>query len=129
VSTSLRVLIVDDDLNKRLFIARSVAAVYHDAIIVQCYSGQDALDYVTSAPVDALVTDHSMTPIDGITLIKRMRAYGSKIPIVMVTGDAAISKFALEAGADQVLSSLEIDTTGSTLKSLLAANPKRSAKD
>jgi FixJ family two-component response regulator len=60
-----------------------------------------------------------MNPVDGITLIKHMRDFGSKMPIIMVTGDAAIAPIALRAGANQVLSALEINSTGEALQALL----------
>lgn len=115
----LKVLVVDDDLNKRLFMAHAVGTTFQDAVIVQCYSGQAALDYMSTSRIDALVTNHSMHPVDGITLIKRLRQGGAKLPIIMVTGDPNVTHDALGAGADHVIPSHEVKTTGNVLRDLL----------
>lgn len=126
---SLKVLVVDDDLNKRLFMAHSVATTFQDAVIVQCYSGQTALDYIATSPVDALVTNHSMHPVDGITLITRLRTAGATLPILMVTGDPGVAEEAREAGADQVIASADIKTTGDVLRTLIERRKGAARRD
>ena len=49
------------------------------------YDGQEALDYLESGNYDAAVLDIMMPKMDGITLLKKLRAAGNNIPVLMLT--------------------------------------------
>ncbi len=76
-------------------------------------SSKEALDRLQSQQYEAIVVDYSLPDIDGIELLKILRAQGSQIPFIMFTGkgrdDTAVQ--ALNNGADFYLekgSSLQV---------------------
>jgi two-component system, chemotaxis family, chemotaxis protein CheY len=71
--------------------------------VIEAVDGEDALDRLAGAPVQMLITDLNMPNVDGIELIRRVRANPQYkyIPIIMVTteSDAGKKQLAREAGA------------------------------
>ena len=49
------------------------------------FNGEDALMYIESGNYDAAVLDIMMPKMDGISVVKKARASGSKLPIMMLT--------------------------------------------
>ena len=120
----LRLLLVDDDDNKRLLLAHSLLERFSSAFLFQCRSGAEAIAYLSTRAVDAVVTDHSMTPVNGIELISWVRDRGLQIPVVMVTGHPEIEETALEAGATKVIPFARFTEIGDIVARLLIAwNP------
>jgi two-component system chemotaxis response regulator CheY len=62
--------------------------------VVEAADGSDALKKATAAPIDMLITDLNMPVMDGIELIRRMRALPNYkfIPIVMLTTESTDTK-------------------------------------
>ena len=71
--------------------------------VIEAVDGKDALDRLAGAAVQMLITDLNMPNIDGIELIRRVRATPEYkyIPIIMVTteSDAGKKQLGREAGA------------------------------
>ena len=69
------------------------------------YNGEDALAYLESGDYDAAVLDIMMPKLDGITVLKRVRAAGNRIPILMLTAKSEIEDrvLGLDSGADDYL--------------------------
>ena len=74
-------------------------------------NGEEGLKYVNSHPVHAVVTDLQMPVMDGVTLIRYLRASGFSGPILALSNysDFNLVRGALTAGAYDYL--LKIDTT------------------
>jgi PleD family two-component response regulator len=70
-----RVLEVDDSATVRKVLHATLAEAGYD--VVEVVDGADALEKLTGAPVDVLVTDLTMPNIDGINLIQ----FGSPNPL------------------------------------------------
>ena len=70
--------------------------------VMTCYSGEEALSYLKSHPVMAVISDYDMPEMNGIELLRQIRELYPRLPFVMLTGndckDTAIA--ALNAGAD-----------------------------
>ncbi len=95
------VLVVEDDLEMRGYIARELSEDYN---IVVAANGEDALKQLESRRVDLVVSDIMMPGIDGCELcnqIKSTSAY-SHIPVILLTAAVGMETRieTLEAGAD-----------------------------
>lgn len=99
----LHLLVTDDDLDKRMLLTRAIAREFPRASIFECHSGQEALDFFDRNPVDAVVTNHSMFPVNGIELVQELRRRGSSVPIVMVSSHTETRTEAEAAGVDLFL--------------------------
>ena len=68
-------------------------------------SGADAFDYASSGEYDGLVLDIMMPEMDGVTLLKKLRAQGITTPALFLTARTEIDQRieGLDAGADDYL--------------------------
>ena len=69
------------------------------------YNGQDALDYLENGDYDCAVLDIMMPKMDGITVLKRIRAQGINLPVLLLTAKSEIDDRVegLDSGADDYL--------------------------
>lgn len=102
---SLFILVVDDNPDDLYLIRRDLVALGHRVAGVS--TAAEALDHIAQAHPDVLMTDVGLPGMDGIELLKTVRARtgGSWIPSLVFTGslDEATQMRALEAGADAYL--------------------------
>ncbi len=87
-STAARVLVVDDDPRERQDLAKILSSLGYVAEMAQ--DGEEALEKLGAAPVDAIVTDLMMPRMDGYTLLKTLLARGDLTPAVVLTGLGSI---------------------------------------
>ena len=85
------VLTVDDSSSIRQMVALTLKGAGYQ--VVEAVDGQDGLDKAKSAKVDLVLTDQNMPRMDGLTLVKSLRATPqySTTPILLLTtesGDA-----------------------------------------
>ena len=119
MSRALKFLVVDDDAEKRFLIVYHLQHEFKGVELVQCDSGAAAMAHLEQNAVDALVTDNSMSPINGLELITWLRGRDLKLPVVMVTGNPEIELVAMKAGATVVVNSQNFRDVGPLLKKLL----------
>ncbi|MDR0996302.1 MAG: response regulator [Zoogloeaceae bacterium] len=85
-----RVLSVDDNrINLR--VARGFLQRFAPMEIVDCLSGQEALDAVKTGRFDLIFMDHMMPQMDGVETVRRLRAQGgwlADVPIIALTANA-----------------------------------------
>ena len=69
------------------------------------YNGEDALLYIESGDYDVAVLDIMMPIMDGITVLKKTRASGNNIPIIMLTAKSEVDDrvLGLDSGANDYL--------------------------
>lgn len=69
------------------------------------FNGEDALQYLETGNYDAAILDIMMPKMDGITVLKKARAQGIQIPILMLTAKAEIDDkvLGLDSGANDYL--------------------------
>ncbi len=69
------------------------------------YDGEDALGYLQSGNYDAAVLDIMMPGMDGITVLKKIRAAGNRLPILMLTAKSEVDDkvLGLDSGANDYL--------------------------
>lgn len=111
----MRILLAEDERP----LARAIVKVFEknnysaDAV----HNGEDALLYLEGGNYDVVVMDIMMPKMDGITALKKLRANGNRIPILLLTAKAETDDkvFGLDSGANYYLTK-PFDT-----KELLAA--------
>lgn len=116
---SPKILVVDDDENKRLLIARFLELHFGDARITLCDSGEQAMEHLSHHPIDALITNHSMQPVNGVELTHWARSRFPALPILMVTGNPGIAQEAMNAGATHVMEFARYAEIGPILRRVL----------
>ncbi|MDB5718660.1 MAG: DNA-binding response regulator [Sphingomonas bacterium] len=99
----MRILIVEDDDETNRFVARGLAELGHH--VVTSADGRDGLFQATGDQFDALIVDRMLPGLDGLSLIKALRAAGNMTPALMLTavGGIADRVAGLEGGADDYL--------------------------
>lgn len=96
------VLIVDDDLGTGRLLALLIRHIGHEAAFVE--SGAQALEYLSTHRPDLVILDVMMPGIDGLEVLKRMRAdpHTADLPVVMFSAlsDPQFRQVAREKGAN-----------------------------
>jgi two-component system, NtrC family, response regulator HydG len=98
-----RILIVDDTVDTLEVLQRNLKA---EGYYVQTAThAQAALNILEHSPIDLLITDLRMPDIDGLDLIRHVRAHFRDIAVIMITGYASIESAvsAVKAGAEDYL--------------------------
>lgn len=101
--SKFNVLVVEDEKNICDFITKTLLA--HDYHTVSAANGASALSLITSLCPDIILLDLGLPDIDGMEIIRQVRAW-SECPIIVVSArtqeDDKVQ--ALDAGADDYLS-------------------------
>ena len=99
----MRLLLAEDEkeLSKALVIILERNNYSVDAV----YDGKEALEYLESNNYDALILDIMMPKMDGITVLKTIRAQGNTIPILLLTAKSEVDDkvSGLDSGANDYL--------------------------
>jgi len=78
------ILVVEDDAENRTAMVKVLeAAGYH---VRESDNGQQALDMLYASSIDILLTDLRMPVMDGAELLKRAKALGQDIEVILITG-------------------------------------------
>jgi CheY-like chemotaxis protein len=91
--TRKTILIVDDD-QASLQAMRSVLAEDFDVVLAS--DGRQALDVFAARPIDLVICDVLMPNMDGIEMLRALRALSATVPVVTISGGGTI-------GADNYL--------------------------
>lgn len=99
----MRILLVEDDPRMSALLARGFAEEGH--VVERAAAGAKALDTVMSAEFDVVVLDVMLPEMDGIQIVRRMRARDNRTPVLMLTARDANADvvLGLNAGADDYL--------------------------
>ena len=79
-----RILVVDDERLARANLARVLEREGH--LLRQAASGEEALALLRDEPADLVITDLAMPGMDGMALLRAVRAEHPQTEIIMVTG-------------------------------------------
>ena len=79
---------------------------FHKYTVDAVYDGEEALDFIKSEHYDGIILDVMMPKMDGVEVLKKLRAMGIKTPVMMLTAKDAIEDriTGLDSGADDYLS-------------------------
>ena len=99
----MRVLIVDDEPKMAALVARALREEGHAADTAGL--GEDALWMAQAAPYDAIVLDVMLPGLDGVEVLRRLRAREVWTPVLLLTARDAVGDRVggLDAGADDYL--------------------------
>ena len=86
------VLAVDDSASIRSLVSYVLEQAGFDVVVVE--DGQEALDYAQENTVDLVLTDINMPKLDGIGLIKGLRAlpHYKYVPMLVLTTESGTDK-------------------------------------
>ena len=102
-NTNMRVLLVEDEerLSQALVEIFKKNRINIDAVL----DGTSALEYAHNGNYDVLILDVMLPGMDGITLLKTLRAEHNSVPIILLTAkdDVADRVQGLDSGADDYL--------------------------
>lgn len=99
----MKILLVEDDenLNKNIAFFLEKEGYQTD----RCLNGEDALYYCQEGAPDLILLDRMLPFLDGMELLRRIRALGNQTPVLMLTALGTLSDRVegLDAGADDYL--------------------------
>jgi two-component system response regulator MprA len=99
----VKVLVVDDEQALRSALRRALSLEGYE--VLECESGEAALEQLSDGGIDATILDILMPGIDGLEVCRRLRGAGDRTPILMLTARETVNDrvAGLEAGADDYL--------------------------
>ena len=98
-----RILIVEDEQRIAAFVAKGLQAEGH--VVTAVTDGHAGLDEALGGQHDLVVLDIGLPGIDGYEVLHRLRAQGSRVPVIVLTARDSVSDTvtALEGGADDYM--------------------------
>ncbi len=118
------VLLVNDNENGLYLLERAVLREYPAADVHKVQSAEEALQHWRMARFDVIITDNRMPQMEGLDMVRVIRAEDGATPIIMLTGSAHVEKDARAAGVSDFLSSDSFNDIRSRLR-LLLGNERR----
>jgi two-component system, OmpR family, response regulator len=99
----MRILLIEDDRKTADYIAKGFAQAGHICDVLA--NGRQALVQATHEPYDVIVVDRMVPDLDGLSLVKAVRAAGVKVPVLFLTAIGGVDDRVegLEAGGDDYL--------------------------
>lgn len=99
----MRILIAEDDAETGRFVVQGLGQLGHTVTAVS--NGADALHLALTEAFDLLILDRMMPKLDGLTIVRRMRAADITAPVLLLTALGKIEDRVegLDAGADDYL--------------------------
>ena len=99
----MRILLIEDDPSAADYVARGLSENGHVCDVLA--DGTDGLFHATRESYDVLVVDRMIPGLDGLSLVRALRAAGRKTPVLFLTALGGIDDRVegLEAGADDYL--------------------------
>lgn len=99
----MRLLLVEDDQALREILAKRL--VQEGYAVDACGDGNEGLDFALAAPYDGIILDIMLPGIDGLTLLKHLRARRVASSVLLLTARDAVDDRVqgLDCGADDYL--------------------------
>ena len=99
----MRILLAEDDRELATWVARLLR---RDNYVIDCvYRGDEADAALATEDYALVVLDLGLPHIDGVEVLRRLRARGSTVPVIVLTANDAVSSRVrgLDSGADDYL--------------------------
>jgi CheY-like chemotaxis protein len=104
----LKILLVDDNHYMRILLAEILRAIGVNHIY-EANDGAEGLQMMRDYPIDVVMTDLSMQPLDGIDFVRLLRnspdSPNQMAPVIMITGHSTFARVneARDAGVSEFL--------------------------
>ena len=121
LKSKARILVVDDEPNARTGLEKLLRQDGYEVDVAD--DGAAALVVAADRPPDLVVTDLKMPRMDGVELLKRLRAQDIDLPVIMVTAfsDVTSAVMAMRAGAeDYITKPVDFDVLSLSIERSLA---------
>jgi two-component system OmpR family response regulator len=99
----MKVLVVEDDAETSAYVARGLKEQGHGVEVAA--NGRDGLFLALDQTYDVVIMDRMLPGMDGLSVVKSMRAGGMDTPVIFLTALGGVGERVegLEAGADDYL--------------------------
>lgn len=99
----MKVLVVEDDAETSAYVARGLKEAGHGVEVAA--NGRDGLFLALDQTYDVVIMDRMLPGMDGLSLVKSLRAGGMETPVIFLTALGGVGERVegLEAGADDYL--------------------------
>jgi two-component system OmpR family response regulator len=99
----MKILLIEDDAQTSTYVASGLRKQGHE--VDHAASGDTGLSLASRGGYHVMVIDRMLPGVDGLTIVKKVRAGGIKVPVLLLTTLGGISDRVegLEAGADDYL--------------------------
>ena len=99
----MRILLIEDDLNVADFIIKGLTENNH--VVDHQSDGKEGLFFATTETYDVMVIDRMLPNVDGLTIIRTIRASKIKTPVIILSAMADVEQRVegLQNGADDYL--------------------------
>jgi two-component system, OmpR family, response regulator len=99
----MKILLVEDDAETAAYVARGLTEAGH--LVDRAADGREGLIMASDGGYDALVVDRMLPKLDGLGLVRALRAAGVKTPALFLTARGGVGDRVegLEAGGDDYL--------------------------
>lgn len=99
----MRILLIEDDKETAAYISRGLGEEGH--MVDWLVDGREGLVQATSEPYDLLIIDRMLPGVDGLTIVKTLRASGKRLPVLFLTALGGVEDRVrgLDAGGDDYL--------------------------
>ena len=99
----MRILLAEDEVS----LARAIVKIFekNNYSADTVHNGEDALAYLAMGNYDVAVLDIMMPKVDGMTVLRELRAAGNNIPVLMLTAKSEVDDkvLGLDSGANDYL--------------------------
>ncbi len=122
----IRILVVDDEPQICNLLARFLSGKGY--FVNVAFNGDDALKLFSSTPFDIIITDMNMPHVDGLELIRKIKAMHHNVDIIAITGFAQTYQYTevIEAGAaDFLYKPFQFEELRAKLKRILRDREER----
>ena len=99
----MRILLIEDDQEMRDFVTSELVTAGHE--VTGCADGRDGLMLAATKDFDLLVIDRILPRLDGVGVVRGLRAMAIGTPIILLTALGRVDERVqgLRAGADDYL--------------------------
>lgn len=125
-----RILLVEDDRNMAMGLEFNLRSEGFEVTV--CPDGESGLEALEAKPYDLMVLDWMMPGIDGMEVLKRLRAGNVKLPILLLTARDSKEDIVegLDAGADDYLTKpFDLNILVARIRSLLRSRAWMAEKE